>query len=315
LAAAFPEPERILALDRLTQAGGEMFQRQHRLWRAVMDIGILIAATADSGDLAEIARLTESLGYDSLWIPEHPVIPAEMKTPFPAARDGKLPDHYARWADPFIALTVAATVTKKIKLGTGICLLPEREPLMTAKVIASLDLYSGGRVIIGAGAGWLREETELMGTKFGLRWKRMRETVEAMRALWTKSEASYQGDLVRFPAVRCEPKPVQKPYPPVLLGAHGPKALERDPDHLKRDVATIRKLAADHGRKPDSLQITAIVDPRDNGPSADEIKQYRDAGASRLVLFSQKIGVETAAGKAPELIRKFAPVIERAQKV
>jgi len=293
-----------------------------------MDIGILVAATAESGDLAEIARLTESLGYDSLWIPEHPVIPVDMKTPFPAARDGKLPDHYARWADPFIALTVAATVTNRIKLGTGICLLPERDPLMTAKVIASLDLYSHGRVIIGAGAGWLREETEVMGAKFGLRWKRMREMVEAMRVLWTRDEASYEGELVRFPPVRCEPKPVQKPYPPVLLGAHGPKALERvartydgwfplvrDPGQLKRDVTTIRKLAGEHGRKSEALQITAIVDPREQGPSADELRQYRDAGANRLVLFSQEIGVETAAGKAPELIRKFAPVVERAQRV
>jgi probable F420-dependent oxidoreductase len=293
-----------------------------------MDIGILVAATAESGDLAQIARLTESLGYDSVWIPEHPVIPVDMKTPFPGARDGKLPDHYARWADPFIALTVAATVTNRIKLGTGICLLPERDPLMTAKVIASLDLYSHGRVIIGAGAGWLREETEVMGAKFGLRWKRMREMVEAMRVLWTRDEASYEGELVRFPPVRCEPKPVQKPYPPVLLGAHGPKALERvartydgwfplvrDPAQLRHDVATIRKLASDRGRKPETLQITAIVDPDDQGPSADDLKRYRDAGANRLVLFSQQIGVETAAGKAPELIRKFAPVVERAQKV
>lgn len=293
-----------------------------------MDIGILMAATSRSGDLAEIARLTESLGYDSLWIPEHPVIPVAMKTPFPAARDGILPDHYARWADPFIALAIAAAVTTKIKLGTGICLLPEREPLMTAKVIASLDLYSGGRVIIGAGAGWLREETEIMGTKFGLRWRRMRETVEAMRVLWTKEEASYAGETVRFPAVRCDPKPVQKPYPPILLGAHGDKALERvartydgwyplvhSPEHFKRDVETIRKLAVGYGRNPDSLLFTVLVDPHENGPSADELKQYRDAGAQRVILFSQKIGVETAAGKTIEHLRKFAPVVERAGRI
>ena len=191
-----------------------------------MNIGILMTATAQSGDLAEYARKVESLGFDSLWIPEHPVIPVGHQTPFPIG-DGKLPEHYNRWADPFIALTVAATVTKTIKLGTAICLLPEREPLMTAKVIASLDHYSGGRVIIGAGAGWLREETEVMGTRFRVRWKRMRECVEAMRVLWTKAEASYEGETVRFPAVRCEPKPVQKNGPPILLGAHGPKALER----------------------------------------------------------------------------------------
>src|SRR5712692_7351129 len=166
-----------------------------------MNIGISTTATARSGDLAEVARQVEALGYDSLWIPEHPVIPVHRATPFPASQDGQIPDHYGRWADPFIALTVAATVTKTIKLGTGICLLPERDPLITAKVVASLDLYSGGRMILGVGAGWLKEETEVMGTRFGVRWKRLRETVEAMRALWTQTEASYDGELVRFPAV------------------------------------------------------------------------------------------------------------------
>src|SRR5712692_9258004 len=147
-----------------------------------MDIGVMIAATAQTGDIAGIAREVENLGYESFFIPEHPVIPIGFKTVPPGG--GQLPEHYGRWLDPFVALTVAATVTKKIKLATGICLLPEREPLMTAKIIASLDFYSNGRVIIGAGAGWLKEESEAMGTKFGSRWRRMRETVEAMRVLW-----------------------------------------------------------------------------------------------------------------------------------
>jgi probable F420-dependent oxidoreductase len=293
-----------------------------------MNIGILTTATAQSGDLAEIARQVEALGFDSLWLPEHPVIPIERKTPFPGAKDGQLPEHYNRWVDPFIGLTVAATVTKTIKLGTGICLLPERDPLVTAKVIASLDLYSGGRVVLGVGAGWLREETEVMGMRFGLRWKRLRETVEAMRVLWTQTEASYQGELVRFPAVRCEPKPVQKPCPPVLLGAHGHKALERvarsydgwfplvqSSEVLKKDVATLRKLALEAGRNPDSLQVTAIVDAQDGGPSVDELKRYQDAGASRVIVFSQQMGTEAADGRALELVKRLAPVVERAQKV
>ena len=192
-----------------------------------MDVGVLVTATAESGDLSTVARRAEALGFASLWIPEHPVIPVGHTTPFPGAADGVLPEHYNRWADPFIALTVAAGVTNRIKLGTGICLLPERDPLMTAKVVASLDLYSNGRVILGIGGGWLREETEIMGTSFRLRWRRLRETVEAMRLLWTQTEVSYDGELVQFPAVRCEPKPVQPNGPPVLLGAHGPKALER----------------------------------------------------------------------------------------
>jgi probable F420-dependent oxidoreductase len=293
-----------------------------------MDIGVLVTATAQSGDLAEVARQVEALGFESLWIPEHPVIPVNMKTPFPGAKDGRLPDHYNRWSDPFIALTVAATVTKKIKLGTGICLLPERDPLITAKVIASLDLYSGGRVILGVGAGWLREETEVMGTQFGWRWKRLRETVEAMRVLWTQTEASYEGDLVRFPTVRCEPKPIQKPYPPVLLGAHGPKALQRvarycdgwfplapKPEALKQDVDTIRKLAQEAGRNPDAIQVTVIVEPGDGGPSADLMKRYREAGAGRIVIFSQQMGTEISDGKALEWVKRVAPVVERAHKV
>ena len=292
-----------------------------------MNIGILLTATAQSGNLAEIAQHVEALGYDSLWLPEHPVIPIERKTPFPIG-DGQLPEHYNRWVDPFIGLTVVATVTKKIKLGTGICLLPERDPLMTAKVIASLDLYSNGRVILGIGAGWLKEETEVMGTRFSQRWKRLRETVEAMRVLWTQTEARYEGELVQFPAVRCEPKPVQQPGPPVLLGAHGHKALERvarsydgwfplvqSIEAFKQDVATLRKLTVEAGRNPETVQVTAIVEPRNGGPSVDELKRYQEAGASRVVVFSQQMGTEAADGKGLELVKQLASVVERAQKV
>src|SRR5437868_4332006 len=185
----------------------------------------MIAATAETGNIAEIATLVEDLGFESLFIPEHPVIPIDFKTTVPGG--GALPEHYTRWMDPFVALSVAAAVTKRIKLGTGICLLPEREPLMTAKTIATLDVVSGGRVVLGVGGGWLREETEAMGTQFGKRWKRLRETVEALRVLWTQAEPSYQGELVKFPPLRCDPKPLQKPGPPILLGARGEKAFER----------------------------------------------------------------------------------------
>ena len=293
-----------------------------------MNIGISTTATAQSGDLAEVARQVEALGYDSLWIPEHPVVPVHRTTPFPASRDGHMPEHYMQWADPFIALTVAATVTKTIKLGTGICLLSERDPLITAKVVASLDVYSGGRVILGVGAGWLKEETEVMGTQFRLRWKRLRESVEALRVLWTRREASYDGELVRFPAVRCEPKPVQQPGPPVLLGALGQKALERvartydgwypfvqSLAGFQQDMATLRKLAAEAGRNPDSLAVTAIVDPRNGGPSVDDLKRYRDAGASRIVVYSQQTRQDDADGKALEVVKRLAAVVERAQKV
>jgi probable F420-dependent oxidoreductase len=291
-----------------------------------MDIGILVIATARAGSIDTIARAVEDRGYESIWIPDHPVIPIGFKTPVPV--DGGLPEHYGRWCDPFVALSISAAVTKRIKLATGVCLLPEREPLITAKAVASLDLYSGGRVILGVGAGWLREETEAMGAHFGSRWKRLRETVEAMRMVWSEAEPSYAGDIVHFPPVRFEPKPLQKPYPPILLGGHTPKVLERvarnydgwmplvpNPESLKRDVATLRKLTAEHGRNPDSLQITAFVDPGENGPSLEELKLYADAGASRVVIFSQKTASAIADGAALDLIDRFQPVVERAQRV
>ena len=293
-----------------------------------MDIGFLVAPTAQSGDLAEIARAVEAHGYESIWIPEHPVIPVAMKTEFPFTPDHKLPEHYGRWADPFVALTVATCATRKIKLGTGICLLPEREPLITAKAAATLDLFSGGRLVLGVGAGWLREEIEVMGANFGRRWKRTREIVEAMQLLWTQNEAGYDGEIVRFPAVRCEPKPVQKPGPPILLGAHGAKALERvartydgwmpliqSPHELLESVAQLRTLARQRGRDPEQFHISPLVDPGETGPSREELKAFREAGAQRVILLSQKTVATTANGGALELIRQFAPVTERAQGI
>jgi probable F420-dependent oxidoreductase len=291
-----------------------------------MDIGILIIATARAGAIDTIARAVEDRGYESMWIPDHPVIPVGFQTAVPGG--GGLPEHYGRWCDPFVALSIAAAVTNRIKLATGVCLLPEREPLITAKAVASLDVYSGGRVVLGVGAGWLREETEAMGAHFGSRWKRLRETVEAMRIAWSQPEPSYAGDMVHFPPVRCEPKPLQKPYPPILLGGHTPKVLERvarnydgwmplvpNPESLKRNGATLRKLTAEQGRNPDALQITAFVDPGENGPSVDELKRYADAGASRVVIFSQKTASAIADGAALDLIDRFQPVVERAQHV
>jgi probable F420-dependent oxidoreductase len=289
-----------------------------------MKIGVMTTATAEAGDIAGIARETENLGYESLFIPEHPVIPIGFKTVPPGG--GNLPEHYGRWMDPFIALSVAAAVTKRIKLGTGICLLPEREPLITAKAIATLDIVSGGRVILGVGAGWLKEETEATGAQFGTRWKRLRETVEALRLLWTEPEPSYQGELVNFPALRCDPKPLQKGGPPILLGAHGPKGRERvvrtfdgwcpvagKPESFKREVAELRALAKERGRNPDSLQIMAFIAPGEDGISLDDLKFYNEAGASRLVLFSQRDAIAMANGQALEVIPRIAPTVERAE--
>ncbi|HTR61061.1 MAG TPA: LLM class F420-dependent oxidoreductase [Candidatus Binataceae bacterium] len=291
-----------------------------------MDIGVMIAPTAEAGNIAEIARTVEDLGFESLFIPEHPVIPVDFKTVPPGG--GDLPEHYGRWMDPFVALSVAAAVTSRLKLGTGICLLPEREPLITAKAIASLDVISGGRVILGVGGGWLREETEAMGTRFGQRWKRLRETVEALRVLWTQAEPSYEGELVRFPKLRCEPKPIQKGGPPILLGAHGPKAFERvartydgwiplagKPQSFKNHVEAVRKVVAQAGRDPSTLHINAFVPPGEDGVSLEDLKGYKDAGVQRLVLFSQRDAIKIANGLTLEVIRRIAPTVERARKL
>jgi len=294
-----------------------------------MKIGIMIAATAESGDIAEISREAENLGYESLFIPEHPVIPIGFKTPLPGgAGAGTLPEHYGRWMDPFVALSVAAAVTKRIRLGTGICLLPEREPIIAAKTIATLDVISGGRVILGVGAGWLREETEALGTHFVTRWKRLRETVEALRVLWKEREPSYEGELVKFPAVRCDPKPIQKNGPPILLGARGPKAIERvvrtydrwvpiagKPSSLKRDIGALRKVASERGRNPDSFDISAFIGPAEDGISSDDLQAYKDAGANRLVLFSQGDAIKMAAGETLKIVRRLAPTVERAARL
>jgi probable F420-dependent oxidoreductase len=288
-----------------------------------MDIGFLMIATTQSGDLAAIARRAEEIGFDSFWIPEHPIIPRGEHTPYPFG--GPLPEHYGRWSDPFIALTVAAAATTRIKLATGICLLPEREPMVTAKVIASLDYYSGGRVILGIGAGWLKEETEIMGANFGSRWQRTREMTEAMRVLWTEENASYQGKHINFPPVRSEPKPVQAGGPPVLLGGHGEKSLQRiaknydgwcplanDPVEFAREAAELKEMFRSEGRDPSKLILSPFVDPENGKLSDAALKAFRDAGAHRLVMFYSQQTHELADGAAP-LMERVANIVERAR--
>lgn len=289
-----------------------------------MDIGLLHIATAQSGNLAALAQRAEAVGFDSFWIPEHPVIPRGEITPYPFG--GSLPEHYGRWVDPFVALSVAAAVTSRIRLATGICLLPEREPLVTAKTIASLDYFSNGRVILGIGAGWLREETEIMGARFATRWQRMREMAEAMRRLWSDESPSYSGEQIRFPPVRCEPKPVQRGGPPFLLGGHGEKALQRiarsydgwcpivsDPTSFATEVTMLREMLQAAGRDPASVLLSPFVDP-DHGRIPDTaLRAYRDAGAQRLVLFSQAMTDELADGAGPAWIEENTNVVERAR--
>src|SRR2546421_5527783 len=186
-----------------------------------MKYGVAIFPTDYAIRPDQVAREAEQRGFESIFFPEHTNIPTSRRTPFP--RGGNLPSEYSHTIDPFVAMTMAAAATKNLKLATGICLVIERDPIVLAKEVASVDLVSNGRLIFGIGGGWNAEEMENHGTTFKSRWKLLRERIEAMKQIWTCEEASYQGEFVRFDPIWSWPKPVQKPHPPILLGSHGPR--------------------------------------------------------------------------------------------
>jgi probable F420-dependent oxidoreductase len=183
-----------------------------------MKVGLQAFVTETTANPANIARKAEALGFDSMFIPEHAIIPIHHRTRYPLG-DGSIPDVYAHMPDPFVALALAAGATSRLKLGTGICLVPERDPILMAKEISTLDHFSGGRFLFGIGAGWLADESEIMGGEFKRRWPMTREYIAAMKELWTKPEPSFEGKFVQFPKVKFFPKPAQKPHPPVIIGA------------------------------------------------------------------------------------------------
>ena len=178
-----------------------------------MKVGLQAFVTESTANPANIARKAEALGFDAMFIPEHPIIPIHHRTRYPLG-DGSIPDVYAHMPDPFVALALAAGATTRLKLGTGICLVPERDPILMAKEISTLDHFSGGRFMFGIGAGWLADESEIMGVEFKRRWPMTREYIAAMKELWTKPEPSFEGKFVSFPKVKFFPKPAQKPHPP-----------------------------------------------------------------------------------------------------
>ena len=191
-----------------------------------MRIGVMSYNTDLGMDVVELAQEAESRGFDSIWVPEHTHIPASRLSSFPGGTD--LPEPYYRMADPFVSLAAAAAVTKTIKLGTGICLVVQHDPIVLAKTVASVDRISNGRVLFGIGGGWNREEMENHSFDFDRRWKLLRERVEAMKCLWAEDrEASYEGEFVSFENIVSLPKPVQRPHPPVWLGGMMGSSLKR----------------------------------------------------------------------------------------
>src|SRR5271170_3105773 len=190
-----------------------------------MDFGVTLFHTDYSMPIVALAQACEARGFESLWAPEHSHIPLSRKSPFPGG--GDVPKMYYDAMDPFVTLTAAAAATKTLKIGTGVCLVNQRDPIQTAKSVASIDQISGGRFLFGIGVGWNAEEMENHGTVFESRAKLVRERIEAMQAIWTKSKAEYHGEFVNFDPVMAWPKPVQKPYPPIIVGGGFPQGARR----------------------------------------------------------------------------------------
>lgn len=258
-----------------------------------MKIGLVIFLTDYSIDVGVLAERAEEMGFESLWLPEHPIIPVEFKTQVTFTADGKLPKYYYDTVDPFVALGKAAGVTKTLKLATGVCLIPERSPLLLAKEVATIDLISRGRFLFGIGAGWLKEETEIMGGDFEHRWTQTKESVLAMKELWVKTRSEYHGKYYNFPPVYSFPRPVQRPHPPIILGGSAPRVIERvvgwgdgwiptqaTPERIREGREKIEHLAKAAGRDPGTIEISAFWQP----PDRDLIRRFEQAGAARVVI-------------------------------
>ena len=281
-----------------------------------MHLGFSSMNTAQDPAPDLLARTLEEAGFESLWYGEHSHIPISRRTPYPAG--GELPAPYRKMMDPYISLMAAAAVTSRLKLGTGIALLLEREFFSQAKTIATLDRLSGGRVIIGCGVGWNEEE---FSNATHLPWQRrylaMRETVQAQRALFTAAEPEFHGELIDFDPVWLDPKPLQPGGPPVVFGAMGPLGVKHAaswadgwmpvdvalPD-VARGIADFRQLVRDCDRDPDAVEITLVVMAEVSG---DLLKSYRDMGIDRC-----NIGVGMQNWDKPEMVM---PMIERFSKL
>ncbi|HEY1933143.1 MAG TPA: LLM class F420-dependent oxidoreductase [Acetobacteraceae bacterium] len=275
-----------------------------------MHFGASMFLTDYSMAPAELGQALEQRGFESIWAPEHSHIPASRRTPF--AGGGDLPKQYYDVMDPFVTLTAAAMATKRLNVGTGVCLMNQRDPIQTAKLVASIDQVSGGRFLFGIGVGWNAEEMEDHGTVFATRAKLVRERIEAMKAIWTRSKAEYHGEFVNFDPMMTWPKPVQKPHPPVIVGGAFPQAARRavrygegwiplagrvgkDGDVFST-VPKFREMLKEAGRDEASCPITLFGCTED----VDLLKRYRDLGVVRAC-------VSLPAAKADQVL----PTLDR----
>jgi probable F420-dependent oxidoreductase len=275
-----------------------------------MEFGASIFFTDYSISATDLAAAMEERGLDALWVAEHSHIPVPRRTPAPGG--GELPKRYYDVMDPFVTLAAAAPVTKRLKLGTGVCLVIQRDTIQTAKLVASIDQVSNGRFLFGIGGGWNAEEIENHGTECTSRFKKMREQIEAMKEIWTKPTAEYHGDLVNFSPMMTWPKPVQKPHPPVILGGAFPWAARRavrygdgwypnaSSGNPLEYLPRFREMAKEAGRDPQSLPVTLGGAPED----PDMLKRFRDLGVVR-------VNFPVPPAKADEVL----PILDRVVKL
>ncbi len=252
-----------------------------------MKFGVFMFPTGYAINPVELGKTVEELGFESLFFPEHTHIPVSRLSPFPGG--GELPREYSNTLDPFVALGAVASATERLLLGTGICLVIERDPITLAKEVASLDFISNGRVLFGIGGGWNREEMENHGTDPRRRWKLLRERIGAMKAIWTQEEAEYHGEFVNFDPIWQFPKPIQKPHPPILVGGDGENTLKRVVNYgdgwlpigrranFKSRIDELNHLAAEAGRG--TIPVSIFGAP----PKPEVIEQYAEAGVQRVL--------------------------------
>ena len=277
-----------------------------------MNFGVVMFPTEYSIAPGDLARALEERNFESVWFPEHTHIPVSRRSPFPGG--GDLPREYWSAYDPFLALTAAAMTTSRLRLGTGICLVVERDPIVTAKEVATLDRLSNGRVMFGIGGGWNAEEMENHGTRFPQRWRVLRERVLAMKEIWTKEEAEFHGEFVSFDPVRAHPKPVQKPHPPVIMGGDGPKTFDRvlefadgwmpisrpHTDPVAK-IPELRRRVEKAGRDPKSISISIFFAK----PDKSAIESLAKAGVDRAIFGLPSAGKE----KVLPLLDAYASVM------
>ncbi len=256
-----------------------------------MDFGVVMFPTDYSMRPGEFARALEERGFESVWFPEHTHIPASRRSPWPGGAN--LPKEYWSGYDPFVALTIAATATTRLRLGTGICLVIERDPIITAKEVASLDRLSGGRFLFGIGGGWNAEEMENHGTEFKKRWRVLRERVAAMREIWTKEEAEFHGEFVNFDRIWSHPKPAQKPHPPIIMGGDGPP--RSIASSSSRTVGCRSPVLA--GRLPSKRSRRSASAPRRQAGIPSPFRS-RSSSPGRIGLLSMRCGPRGSIGRS-----------------